>query len=131
VKGIVPLLVLALPLALAMLVGFPVLVLAGRRPRVASAVIAGAVATGLGAIGYVAASDGGSGARVVLGVGLGLVVLGCPAPMLIAAARTRPSPAGAAWWGVTLLVYTAACYLLALALAVVVHLTSAPPGSLR
>jgi hypothetical protein len=135
-KSLVPLLGLLVPSVLILLVGFVVLRAARRRPRTVSALISVAVVAGLGAIGYAAlGADADREAVCWLVVGLALVILGCPAAVLVPPAGTRTGtpvgPTGATEVAKLLFGYLAACWIFAVGLAIFVHLLTSPPGSLR
>jgi hypothetical protein len=70
-----------------------------------------------------------------LAVGLALVILGCPAWLLVypggAHSGKASGPVGVADMAKVLFAYLSACWLFALALAIFLHLTTSPPGSLR
>jgi hypothetical protein len=131
-----PLLALLLPSILILLVGLAVLLAARRRPRTVSALIGVVVVTGFGALGY-AASSACAEVEAVRWViaGLALVILGCPAWVLVPAGGAQSdtlSGAGAVAEVVKLLFgYLAACWFFAIAVGIFVHLTTSPPGSFR
>jgi hypothetical protein len=135
VKPMIPLLVFLLPSALILLVGFAVLFAAERRPKTVSALIGVVVAAGLGIIAYAALVAGIDQTGPWLAVGLALVILGCPAWLLVYP-RGAHSGKAAGHMGVAdvaklLFAYLCACWLFTLALAVFLHLTTSSPGSLR
>jgi hypothetical protein len=131
----IPLLVFLLPSALILLVGFAVLCAAQRRPKTVSAVIGVVVAAGLGTIAYAALVAGIDQTGRWLAVGLALVILGCPAWLLVYPSGAHIGKAsgtvGVADVAKVLFAYLSACWLFALALAIFLHLTTSPPGSLR
>jgi hypothetical protein len=131
-----PLLVLPLGSALILLIGLAVL-LAGRRwPRACCVFLALLVLAGLGALGYAASPLCAVGdAGRWLAVGLALVILGCPAWVLVPACGAPTehftNPGVVAHATTRLFGYLFVCWFLALAVACFVHLTTSPPGSLR
>jgi predicted membrane channel-forming protein YqfA (hemolysin III family) len=132
--NIIPLLVIFLVSAFILLVGFGVFRAARSRPRTVSAFIGVAVAAGFGMMAYVAlAAEADLAAVRWLAAGLALIILGCPAWVLVFpdGAANDPSPITLAEVAKLLFGYLAACWLLGLALAIFVHLTASPPGSLR
>jgi hypothetical protein len=132
--NIVPLLVIFLLSAFILLVGFAVFRAARHRPRTVSAFIGVVVAAGFGTVAYVAlAAEADLGAVRCLAVGLVLIILGCPAWVLVSphGAASDPGSMGLAEVAKLLFGYLAACWLFGLALAIFVHLTASPPGSLR
>lgn len=118
-------------IALVPLIGFAVVCLARRRPWTAAALVGVAVAAGAGAVGY-AASEGygyrpdvgrvefvSEAGRRAFGVGMALLTLGCPAWLLVLAARTRNGatlgPRGYQWV-VALYGYWMACLICSMVL---------------
>jgi len=117
-----------------LLVGLAVFHAARRRPRTVSALIGVVVASGLGMVAYVGlAAEADLAAARCLAIGLTLIILGFPAWVLVVpyGRASEPSPRGLAEVGSLLFGYLAACWLFGLALAIFVHLTASPPGSLR
>jgi hypothetical protein len=131
----IPLLVFLIPSVLILLVGFAVLRTARRRPRTVAAFIGIVVAAGLATIAYAALAAGIDRTGRWLAVGLALVVAGCPAWLLVYPGGPERGKAvgsgGTADVVKVLLAYLSACWLFALALAIFLHLTTSPPGSLR
>jgi hypothetical protein len=139
VRPTVPLLAILLVSAFTLLIGFAVWHAARRRPRAVTVFIGVAVAAGLAAIGYAGwLADADQVAGGCFGVGLLLVVLGCPAWLLVGPGRTPDGtplrPAGPRQVAKVLFGYLAACWLLAfgllLLLGILMHLTN-PSGSFR
>ena len=134
--AIAPLLVIFGVSALNLLLGFAVFRAARHRPKTVSALIGVVVAAGFGMLAYVAvAAEADLAAGRWLAVGLGLVVPGCPAWVLVPSASAQSggpsSPTGLADMAKLLFGYLAACWLIGLAVAIFVHLIASPPGSLR
>ncbi len=131
---IAPLLVIFLVSALILLFGFGIFRAARYRPRTVSAFIGLVVAAGFGTVACVAlAAEADLGVGRWLAVGLALIILGCPAWVLVSpySAASNARPSSLADVAKLLFAYLAACWLLALALAIFVHLGASPPGSLR
>jgi uncharacterized membrane protein YczE len=128
------LLVIFLVSAFMLLVGFAVFRAARHRPRTVSVFIGVVVAAGFGTVAYVAlAAEADLAAIRWFAVGLVLIILGCPAWVLPSpeGAASDSRPMGLVEVAKLLFGYLAACWLLGLALAIFVHLTASPPGSLR
>jgi hypothetical protein len=100
-----------------------------------SVLIGVVVAAGFGTTAYAAFAADIDQTGFWLAVGLAFVVLGCPAPLLVwrntAQGGEAFRPAGVADVAKVLLAYLFACWLFAVALAIFLHLTTSPPGSLR
>jgi hypothetical protein len=131
------LLVFLLSQAVILLFGYGVVCAARRWPYATNVLIGGLVLAGAATIwcgGEVAAGNLANGLRLLL-VGLTLVFLGLPTWGLVEAARELKLPAGFTGWAKLLMSYLGACWLftigLGIPLSIVVHLTTAPPGSLR
>ncbi len=100
-----------MPSLLLLLAGFTVLRAARRRPGTVSVLIGLAVSAGCAALGYAAFAAQADGAVVGwVGFGLAAVVLGCPAWVLVAAAR-EPLGTTFTWAGAVEWVWLALCYL--------------------
>jgi hypothetical protein len=131
-----PLLLLLLASVFILMMGTVVLLAARRWPRAVSYLLVVIVGAGFCAMGYAASPLCGEAdtGRWLVG-GLVLVILGCPAYVLVpaeAAPSISVAHPGAAQQGIALLLgYLFACWFMVLGISILVFLFASPPGSFR